>query len=258
MLEYECRHSLLERLDPRTKLLLVGILSAGALFADSWASLLVLLAAVLLLWKIGRLSFRKHRLIMGMLAFGAGGTVLTQSIFYTASPAYAGPSTVLFHLLPVNIPITGRLSVTLEGARYGALIALRLAIMMLSAPLVPLTTHPSRLMSSLVALRLPFFLVAIVTMALRFVPLVQANLLWILDAQRVRGIRTYSLRGMGMLLSTLLIVTLRTAHDLSLSLETRAFRPLARRTFYREVRPSALDGLAVGVTLLWLGVALRL
>ena len=47
--------------------------------------------------------------------------------------------------------------------------------------------------------------------ALRFVPLVQANLLWILDAQRVRGIRTSSLRGMGMLLSTLLIVTLRTA-----------------------------------------------
>ena len=36
---------------------------------------------------------------------------------------------------------------------------LRLAIMMLATPLVPLTTHPSRLMSSLVALRLPFFLV---------------------------------------------------------------------------------------------------
>lgn len=81
-------------------------------------------------------------------------------------------------------------------------------------------------MSALVALRVSFFLVAIITMALRFVPLVQANLLWILDAQRVRGIRPHSLRGMSVLLSTLFIVTLRTAQELSLSLETRAFRPL--------------------------------
>ena len=57
-------------------------------------------------------------------------------------------------------------------------------------------------------------------------PLVQANLPWILDAQRVRGIRPHSLRGMSALLSTLFIVTLRTAQELSLSLETRAFRPV--------------------------------
>jgi len=80
-------------------------------------------------------------------------------------------------------------------------------------------------MLSLVKLRIPFFIVIIITMGLRFIPLVQSNFLQLTEAQRARGIKTFSIKGISTLLGTLLITTLRTTRELALSMETRAFRP---------------------------------
>lgn len=249
MLEFEPHGSPLERIDPRTKLVIVGIFSVGAIVAGSWTSLLILLSATLITWKIGKLSFRRHYLVGGMLVFCAAGTIITQSIFYTASPLYSGTKTVLFHVMPFDIPITGRLSVTIEGIKYGAFIGFKFAILILTAVLVPLTTHPGKFMLSLVKLRIPYFIVIIMSMALRFIPLVQGNFLQLVEAQKIRGIKSSSLKGITTLLSSLLIITLRTARELALSLETRAFRPFERRTFYRDINFTSYDTVAVGTSL---------
>jgi len=258
MLEFESHDSILERLDPRTKILLVGVFSVGAILADSWISLLVLLLGVLTAWKMGKLSFRRHYVIAGIVVSSTVGVIITQSVFYTTSPSYIGEKTILFYLLPFDVPITGRLPVTVEGIRYGAFIAFRLAILILTAVLIPLTTHPSRFMISLVKLRIPFFIIMIITMSLRFIPLVQGNLLQLMEAQRVRGIKRASVKGMATLLSALLITTLRTAGELALSLETRAFRPFEKRTFYRDTYVTIYDAITLGVSSSVVMVALLL
>lgn len=258
MLEFEQNNSILERIDPRTKLLMVVIFSVGAIVAGSWTSLLILLSVTLITWKIGKLSFRRHSLVGAILMFCAAGTIITQSIFYTTSPLYTGTKTVLFHVMPFDIPITGRLSVTIEGIRYGAFIGFKFAILILTAVLVPLTTHPSKFMLSLVKLRIPYFIVIIMSMGLRFVPLVQGNFLQLVEAQKVRGIRSSSLKGITTFLSSLLIITLRTARELALSLETRAFRPFEKRTFYRDTSFSVYDviGLAAAISIVMFALVL--
>ena len=141
--------------------------------------------------------------------------------------------------------MVGRLAVTLDGIKYGCIIALRFWGLLLAAALLPLTTHPADLMLSLVKIRVPFFVVVIFTLGFRFIPLIQKNLAQLIDAQRLRGIRPLSPRGIAASLNALLGST---ADELALSLETRAFSATGERTFYRRLSFSSSDMAALLVS----------
>jgi len=216
------------------------LLCTGAILADRWFPLLMALLSLLLCWKVARLSFQEHGVLTATLAFMVLGSLFTQSIFYGTFRA-ATTTTVLFECTSADTPLVGRLAVTWDGIAHGGIIATRLAILLLAAALLPLTTHPADFMLSLVKLKVPFVFVLVFTLGLRFFPLLQRNLLQILDAQRLRGIRPLSLAGIRRTVTSPTWSTLRTANRLALSLETRAYRPSAGRTYYRELRPGVGD-----------------
>lgn len=95
--------------------------------------------------------------------------------------------------------------------------------------------------SPVVKIRVPFFVVIIFTLGFRFIPLIQRNLFQLMDAQKLRGIEPFSPKGVAASLNALLGTTLRTADELALSLETRAFCAAGKRTFYRQLSFSIGD-----------------
>lgn len=247
MLEFEARCSFMERLDPRAKLLMACLFSIGAIMAHSWLQLLLLLLCLLFVWRLSRLSFRRHRFLVGALLICALVAILTQSVFY--GTFFGGePKTIFFEFTAKDTPVVGRLAVTLDGIKYGCIIALRFWGLLLAAALLPLTTHPADLMLSLVKIKIPFFVVVIFTLGFRFIPLIQKNLAQLIDAQRLRGISPWSPRGIAASLNALLGSTLRTADELALSLETRAFSATGERTFYRRLSFSSSDMAALLVS----------
>jgi energy-coupling factor transport system permease protein len=240
MLEFEARGSFIEKLDPRAKMLMACLFSAGAIMAHSLLQLSLLLLCLFVIWQLARLSLIRHRFILGVLLICALVSILTQSVFYGTFWGME-PSTILFEFTSKDTPVVGRLAVTLDGIKYGCVITLRFWGLLLAATLLPLTTHPSDLMLSLVKIRVPFFVVVIFTLGFRFIPLIQRNLFQLMDAQKLRGIEPFSPKGVAASLNALLGTTLRTADELALSLETRAFCAAGKRTFYRQLSFSIGD-----------------
>ncbi len=110
-----------------------------------------------------------------------------------------------------------------------------------------MTTKQRELILGFVKLGLPYELGLTLTIALRYIPTLYGIAGTIMDAQRSRGLELdrgnilERIRKTIPILVPLIVASLKTAHELSIALETRAFGAGRRRTFYRDIEMAKRD-----------------
>lgn len=234
--------SLLHRLDPRTKIILLFFFLAAIFIFDSplaYAALTAFTATLIAVSRVPPLLMLKAlKPLSWIIAF-------TFVIHLVSTPGDA-----FFHVWLFDL--------TWQGAAKGFFIALRLALLILLSALLTYTTSPLALTDALETLMQPLRRVGVpaheiammMTIALRFVPTLIEEADKIMKAQQARGADLTEgsvierVKGFVPVLVPLFISAFRRADDLALAMEARCYRGGVGRTQMKALRISSIDYVA--------------
>ncbi|HHU29208.1 MAG: energy-coupling factor transporter transmembrane component T [Bacillota bacterium] len=211
-------------LDPRTKIFMVLAISSLAVFLTNiYLLLLVLLLAVAALAFAGGsivdLLGKLKKLIAIFIAI-----VFVQSIFTKGGQPLlqAGELVILSDI----------------GLTRGIQTMLRFFIILSSAAIMT-TSNPREIIQGLIQCKVPYEIAFMVTVAIRFLPILRDEVNDIMTAIQLRGINLKQvpflkrLKTYSYLLSPMLSSVFMKSQDLSVAMEMRAFRAYPRRTSLR-------------------------
>ncbi|MCG8349008.1 MAG: energy-coupling factor transporter transmembrane protein EcfT [Chloroflexales bacterium] len=239
----------IHRLDPRTKILACTALMLSVFVIRSFAGLALLLLGIVFIHALSRIqtsyTLRGMRLLFGTLLI----VFIFQMLFYTL-PADATP-----------IWRWGLLSLSWEGMRHGVLIIWRVLMLyyltstlMFTTPMMDLADGIEVMFSPLKRLRLPVNeLVMVLVIAIKFVPLLVAELERLIKAQTARGARfdqgnfIQRVRKLGPVLIPLFINAFNRAETLTMAMNARCYRGGQGRTKRRVLTLHRADLLALAV-----------
>lgn len=159
-----------------------------------------------------------------------------------------------------------KLEITKEGALLAASMAIRLILLIVGSSLLTLTTSPIALTDAIEAVLKPFEKIKLpaheiammMTIALRFIPILLEETDKIMKAQMARGADFESggiikkAKAMIPLLVPLFISAFRRADDLALAMEARCYRGGQGRTRMTALTYEKRDGIAYGLLVLYL------
>jgi energy-coupling factor transport system permease protein len=246
----------LATLDPRLKIAVLVWFSLLGILLETVAALAALLTLAVVAATGVRMRPRGWVVVVGLLALVAWSTVVSQALFYPDERAVP-----LWTIIP-PLRLAGWSFPGLHFYEEGAIYGLGQSLRMLSVTLVGLTiclsTSPERLLAALAHLRVPVSVSFLTVTTLRFLPLLVSQWALLRQARRLRG---YRLRWWHLaspragellhaeiaLLVPLIASSVRRAAALSASVSSRGFDPLARRTFYPELRFRASERLMLAV-----------
>ena len=241
--KFEEKESLMHKFDPRIKLLLLISLSITTIIIGNPFLLFIIFLSTILFWFLLKPNLLRIKGILIAYAIIGFGFIISQGFFY-----YWEPKTVLFVLIPSNLPIlgplTGGINFYLEGLIYGALQSIRILTTINLSLLIISSTHPSKFILALNKIGVPYTLSFMVATAIRFAPVLLDEGTMILNAMKVRGLDTKGFkkfRALKLLFFPLLNNSLKNARQLAISAEVRAFRAHKRRTFLKELKLSKKD-----------------
>lgn len=241
---YLDRDSILHRLDPRTKVLL---LLASFILAFSFASPLYnvgVLAFQLLLVTLARAWPNVLRMWKLLLVIA----VVTAALFAVSAPG----DTPLFWI------------VEQESLAYGISVALRLNVLIIAGLVFLSTTTNEEIALALVRFGVPYRISFAVSTALRLVPTILGTALVITQAQRSRGHDIDSgsifarVRKFTPIVVPIFISTIRSTQVFAMALESKGFNAGGVRTFFLNPRFGRNDALVVAVSVVVLAGALWL
>jgi energy-coupling factor transport system permease protein len=179
---------------------------------------------------------------LGGVALLAWSTALSQGLFWSEWPRT--PVVVLCRSPAVVLWREGLVHGLVQSFRFVALAAAGLW--------VAVATSPDRIVTGLLALRVPYGVALMGATALRFVPLVGEELVAVRRARARRG-RPVWQRGLGAwvrleaaMLRPVVARALRRARALAESLETRGFHPTAPRAVREPLHFGGLDTVGLG------------
>lgn len=240
--QYYRADSILHRLDPRVKIVgtLLYIISLFT-FSDfmGYAVAIAFFAGMVLLSEVPfSYIVRGLKPIFFMLIFTA-----VLNLFWT-------PGTAFFKL--------GIIELTWEGLQKTVFISLRLMLLILGSSLMTLTTTPNqltdaleRLLKPLKYIRVPVHeLAMMMSIALRFIPILIEETDKIMKAQMARGADFESgnimqrLKSMLPILIPLFVSAVHRASDLALAMDARCYRGGEERTKMHTLRYQGKDILA--------------
>jgi energy-coupling factor transport system permease protein len=157
--------------------------------------------------------------------------------------------------IPESWPILANYNLlSVDGIVYGVTLGLRFVVLMVSSTIFSLTTNPRDFLLSMRRLRVPFTLIFLVNIALRFIPDIRDQAKEVMLGQATRGLElekgsvVTKLRAFMPLLLPLLITYLLMARTSAVALETRAFRYKKERTYMRSLKLSKTDYLLMSLT----------
>ena len=242
--------SLLHRLDPRVKIIGMLLFLTGILFVDSY----VWFAAV---YAFGFAALMLARIPAAKALSSVRGLVVLLIFTALINAFFTQGETVLWEWQSLTL--------TLEGLHRSALMLLRLVAMVAFSGLLTFTTTPialadglERLCRSLIRFGFPAHEFAMMmTIALRFIPVLLEEAEKIMKAQRSRGgdWREGSLKrrikGIIAVVVPLLFNALKRADDLAIAMEARAYIGGEGRVSLRELRWRTADTVALAVVLLF-------
>ena len=231
--------SIIHRLDPRTKIILLFVLMIIIFFAEGAAAysiLIVATCAIIFISKIPPVTVLKSvKPLIWIILF-----------------------TLILHLFThegeVLISI-GAFNVTFEGVKFGVMISLRLILLIMLASLLTFTTSPIQLTDALEKLLSPLKKIGIpahefammMTIALRFIPTLIEELDKIMKAQKSRGADFETggivkrLKSFVPVLVPLFLSSFRRADELATAMEARCYRGGEGRTHFRQLKFQRLD-----------------
>ena len=221
-------------LDPRLRVLLVALTGIAAITVDHALALAALtLLAGIALARSGLSSAWLKR--VGLLAlFIIWPTVASQALFYGEQPR-----TALIAL--------GPLVIWEEGMVYGLVQSLRFVAVSVAGVALALSTPQEKLLIALRSLGIPGGLCFLTVTALRFMPTVGRELVWIRRARHHRGRSLWARTPWAWLNTELglmrpvLARSLRRSRALAASMDMRGFDPSNNTRPRRALKWSALD-----------------
>ena len=190
--QYEFHNTAVHRLTPLSKL---GLFGAFLIMAGVYLDPRLKIPMLVILWillALAKMPFRPYR---GILVIASIAVMVGQS--YTAvlmvNPDYFKVydrdwvSIVILELLPPDFPIFGRAAITYGAILYLISFPLQVIPVILTVAGLLHTTSLSEIVSVLSRLRMPFPVIFMTTVALRFVPEIVEKLRLIQRAQSLRG-----------------------------------------------------------------------
>jgi len=234
--------TVIHRLNPLTKLFIMLLYWATALFTFNIPVLLFMSGISLLLYPIARIPLRFLRgILIIMLPIFAIFIIINGFMFY-------GGETPLFYFF--------RWPFTLEGLMFGIAVDLKILTVILMIPLLTSTTTLPKLMAGLAAIHLPYKFIFTFGVAMRLVPLVTTTYFDIMASQRLRGHDITQMnyfkrliKGYVPLFIPLVLTLLRRTGDMDMAIESRGFGSPVKRTYLEEIRPTGPDFVALALSL---------
>ncbi|HWQ29808.1 MAG TPA: energy-coupling factor transporter transmembrane component T [Negativicutes bacterium] len=218
--------------DPRTRLLLVFLISSAAVVIRDLKPLFALLLLTLLLCRLFSISITGALVKLKRLWYFFILLALLQSVFIPGGE--------------VLLKLGGIRLLTVEGLRMGISIILRMAVIIYSA-LIIAAAPVLQVVYGLVAMKLPYEIAFMVLLALKFLPLFREEFMDSITAVQLAGadlaripfrkrvsLYTY-------ILMPAVVKALHRARYISLSMESRGFRAYPSRTSYCSLRMSRAD-----------------
>lgn len=231
---------MLKKLDVRTKIILVLCLSTPAvLIQDPYMLAVVLIISILLSVLTGS-DLKKILRSLSRIWYIFFTLIIVQSIF-----AGAG----------VEFLSIGRFTVlTSGGIIKGVEFMLRLLIIIVSAAIMT-TSNQREIVQGLNQWKVPYEISFMVSVAIRFLPMLAAEIKNTIIAVQLRGIDPQKLKFSKRIklyryiFSPVLINTVKKAQKLSVAMEARAFRAYPGRTSYLVLKFSGIDYLIISISL---------
>ena len=242
--------SWVHRLDPRTKMIVTFVFIFVMLFASSWGTYALSAVFVVLAIRLTQQPFKLYwdglKPIFWLILF----TVVLQLFLTPGTP-------VVLHVGPLQVTWPGILNAIYVMIRF-TLIILMSTIMTLSTPPTSIANALESLLAPLNKIHVPVAELALMlSIALRFVPLLMDETQKIMNAQKSRGMSFSTggpikrARAIVPLLIPLFVGALQRALDLANAMEIRGFKDAALRTKYRILLYGRQDVVAFIGTLIF-------
>lgn len=234
--EYVYRDSLIHNLDPRTKLIWLFALST-LVFLTSNATII----------------------------FGVFVLVLVIALIAKLPWSNVWNSTKLFVLLlPISyvllfIWVLGNIQ---QGIYQGMVFTIKFWVLIFSTVIFTMATSARDLLLGLSKLKIPFEFAFMITIAIRFIPVISKEINTVISAQRARAYEISwewtkpidSLKKFIPILIPLIMLLLKRSYELAIAIESRAFRAKKQRTFPKRIKMKMKDWLIVILCITLLGV----
>jgi energy-coupling factor transport system permease protein len=239
--------SLIHRMDPRSKLLLVFLFVCIVFLANNTLTYILLGIFTVLMLGLSKIPIR--------FLYGGLKPVIFLVLF-----------TLLLHLFLTKegdlLFKLGWLEIYEEGLRQGIFISLRFFYLILITSLLTLTTTPieitdglETLLNPLKRIKFPVHEMALMmSISLRFIPTLMQETDKIMKAQMARGVEFSSgpikdrLKAIVPLLIPLFVSSFKRAEELAVAMEARGYRGGEGRTKYRQLVWTYIDTFVLGLT----------
>ncbi|MPM80395.1 Energy-coupling factor transporter transmembrane protein EcfT [bioreactor metagenome] len=243
IIEYFPGDSILHRLDPRTKLLALALITCTVYATTNFILLLVIFCFSIALWGVSGLPIKALRgyfkFLLGMLGF----IVAVQMLFGN------GTTYLLRPIIPAGVPLIGGAgSVKLEGLLNGLLLSFRLITLVTLMPLVTMTTPVHILSLGLMKIGVSYKVAYMATTAINLIPTFQTETQVIMDAQKMRGLTAFEngtmvqkFKAYPALVVPLVIGAMRRAQLMGVAMDSRAFGAYQTRTSVADINLSPAD-----------------
>ncbi|AEC51577.1 hypothetical protein PNA2_0660 [Pyrococcus sp. NA2] len=227
---YVERKSILHSLDPRVKIIgtvILGIL--GVMTRDPLYSPLIFFLTLLGLKTLGKIDFRLQLKALKPLI-----------------PIFI----ITFVSWPIIVHPLSR------GILIGIAYTFRIMGITLIAFGLMMTTKQRDLIRGFTKLGLPYEIGLTVLIALRYIPTLYSLAQNIMDAQKSRGLELEKgnflerSRKMVAIIIPLLVLSIRTAHELAIAMESRGFGASKKRTYLVDLKMKKEDYVAIGILML--------
>ncbi len=242
--------SVLHRLDPRTKLVLLVLHIVAIFLADTVVTCILAAGITLLILLLSRVSLKTYLRGLKPIWF---------VIIFTAALNMFLTAGTKIELFGYQAPIT------YEGLALAGKMALRLVLLIFASSALTYTTSPialtdgiEKLLSPFARLGLPTFeLAMMMSIAIRFIPTLIEETNKIMKAQKARGADFDSgslirrVKALAPMLIPLFISAFRRADDLAVAMESRCYRGGNRRTRLNEIHFGGIDLAAAVLFLLF-------
>lgn len=213
---------------PLQKIVFLFLSSLLSITVDNPNILAAYLAGCILLFFLSGLSVKKIRIWAGAVILTFWGTLLSQSLFYNQTPR-----TIIFQIITESAPVfgvfTGGINIYREGLEYGLIQGMRFVITLTCGLFVCFTTESKDILRAAIRLRIPVNISFMVSVALRFIPMIVDETRTVLRAQKLRGfsparsVCIHPLQTARLILHPVLVNAVRRSSMLSLSVESRHF-----------------------------------
>ena len=242
-------NSFVHKLDPRSKIIFMLLVSTAIFMVQKISVALVVLAVMIGLWFLARLPSKLLWSFIRVLLPIMGFLFVVQAIFYPGNVPLVKP------LIPIG---RGYGQITQDGILFALLLALRLMAMIIMLPLVNFTTPVQNFALGMVKMGMPYKLAYTMTTALNLVPILQVETGVIVDAQRLRAMQSFEngkvtdkLKAYPALVTPLVIGSMRRAQLMAVAMDSRAFGASVSRTYLEDIILHPRDWVFISLTVLF-------